>query len=62
MSKKEKKVSIGGQALMEGVMMRGKTSMAMAVRDEDGIIREETKRLPPPEKQTTSPAYPFCSR
>lgn len=50
MSKKDKKVSIGGQALMEGVMMRGKTSMAMAVRDEDGIIREETKRLPPPEK------------
>ena len=50
MSKKDKKVSIGGQALMEGVMMRGKTSMAMAVRDEDGIIREETKRLSPPEK------------
>ena len=50
MSKKDKKVSIGGQALMEGVMVRGKTSMARAVRDEDGIIREETKRLPPPEK------------
>ncbi len=47
MAKKEKvnKVSIGGQAVLEGVMMRGKTAMATAVRDEDGIIRLETKRL-----------------
>lgn len=42
---KEKKVSIGGQAVLEGVMMRGKTSMATAVRDADGIIRLETKRI-----------------
>lgn len=40
-----KKTSIGGQAVLEGVMMRGKTSMATAVRDADGIIRVETKRL-----------------
>ena len=45
MSEKEKCTLIGGQALIEGVMMRGKTSMAMAVRDEDGVIRRETKRL-----------------
>ena len=46
MKKKDsKKTSIGGQAVMEGVMMRGKTSMATAVRDADGIIRIETKRL-----------------
>lgn len=45
MGKKEKKVSIGGQAVLEGVMMRGKISMATAVRDSDGIIRVETKRL-----------------
>lgn len=52
MSKKEKtkkekaKVSsIGGQALMEGVMMRGKTAMAMAVRSPGGDILLETKRL-----------------
>ena len=42
---KNNKVSIGGQAVLEGVMMRGKTSMATAVRDGDGIIRIETKRL-----------------
>ena len=44
-SGKEKKVSIGGQAVLEGVMMRGKTAMATAVRDSDGIIRLETKRV-----------------
>ena len=37
--------SIGGQAVIEGVMMRGTSSMATAVRDSDGIIRLETKRL-----------------
>ena len=30
---------------MEGVMMRGETSMATAVRDADGLIRLETKRV-----------------
>lgn len=32
---------------MEGVMMRGRASMATAVRDADGIIRVESKRLVP---------------
>ena len=30
---------------MEGVMMRGRTAMAMAVRDDSGDIRLETVRL-----------------
>lgn len=42
-----KRTSIGGQAVLEGVMMRGNSSMATAVRDEDGIIRIETKRIKP---------------
>ncbi len=46
-SDKKRCVSIGGQAVMEGVMMRGETSMATAVRDADGIIRMETKRIKP---------------
>lgn len=52
--KKDKcnKVSIGGQAVIEGVMMRGKTSMATAVRDQDGVIRLETKRLKPKKKKS----------
>lgn len=37
--------NIGGQAVMEGVMMTGKKCMAIAVRDADGCIRLETKRL-----------------
>lgn len=54
MSKKEKavkKTSIGGQAVLEGVMMRGRTAMATAVRDAEGKIRLETKRLTPPDKK-----------
>ena len=49
--KKEKKnervkcTSIGGQAVMEGVMMRGERSMALAVRDSEGKIRLETTRF-----------------
>ena len=47
MSEKEKKkcTSIGGQAVMGGVMMMGKSSMATAVRDPDGEIQIEAKRL-----------------
>jgi len=45
------KTSIGGQAVLEGVMMRGATSMATAVRDEDGIIRLEAKRITPATKK-----------
>ena len=33
-----KKTSIGGQALIEGIMMRGPERTAMAVRDPDGEI------------------------
>jgi len=42
---KEKKSLIGGQALLEGVMMRSGSSMAMAVRDDDGTILIDSKRL-----------------
>lgn len=47
MSKKVKKncTYIGGQAVMEGVMMMGKKSMATAVRDPDGEIQIEAKRF-----------------
>ena len=38
------KTSIGGQAVLEGVMMKSPTSIATAVRDADGVIRLETKR------------------
>ncbi len=50
-SKKPNRTYIGGQAVLEGVMMRGKRSMATAVRDEDGEIRLETVRLKPQEEK-----------
>ncbi len=50
-TKKEKKTAIGGQAVIEGVMMRGKCSMATAVRDGEGNIQIECSRLTPPEKK-----------
>ncbi len=52
MSKKieKKRTSVGGQAVIEGVMMRGKSAMATAVRDEDGVIRVESKRITSKEK------------
>lgn len=40
----KKRVSIGGQAVLEGVYMRGEKAEATAVRDADGIIRLETRR------------------
>lgn len=39
--------NIGGQAVMEGVMMKGKSSMATAVRRPDGHIDLETKSIKP---------------
>ena len=39
-----RKTNIGGQALIEGVMMKGTGVVAMAVRDERGNIRMETAR------------------
>ncbi len=41
-----RKTKIGGQAVLEGVMMRGESSMALACRDEMGVIRMDTTRLP----------------
>ncbi len=50
-SLEKKSTYIGGQAVMEGVMLRGKTAYATAVRDPHGKIQLETERLKPVEKQ-----------
>ena len=50
-NKPKKKTSIGGQAVMEGVMMRGASSVATAVRDADGVIRLEAERVTPLSKK-----------
>lgn len=50
---------IGGQAVMEGVMMRGKRAMATAVRDPEGNIQVEALRITPPEKRSRFSRLPF---
>ena len=50
---------VGGQAVMEGVMMRGKRSMATAVRDPEGKIQVESERFAPVEEQPKFKRLPF---
>lgn len=59
--KKQRKKStyIGGQAVLEGVMMRGKSAMATAVRDDAGNIQVEAERITPPEKHSLFLRLPF---
>lgn len=59
--KKHKKCPtyIGGQAVLEGVMMMGKTCMATAVRDPDGEIQVEAKRLTRGKAAKTASKIPF---
>jgi uncharacterized protein YqhQ len=45
MSEEKRKLNYGGQAVMEGVMMRGSNSMAVAVRQPDGEIVIHTEPL-----------------
>jgi len=37
---------MGGQAVLEGVMMRGATTWAVAVRDPDGAIKVDVREVP----------------
>ncbi|MCL2861767.1 MAG: peptide chain release factor N(5)-glutamine methyltransferase [Firmicutes bacterium] len=43
--KTQKPISYGGQALLEGVMMRGKNGMALSIVAPDGEIMTETTRI-----------------
>jgi uncharacterized protein YqhQ len=42
----EKEIIVGGQAVMEGVMMRAPNSYAVAVRRQNGTIVSKSERLP----------------
>ena len=59
MKKKTQRTYIGGQAVLQGVMMRGKRSMATAVRDDNGVVQMEAKRITPPEKRSVWSRLPF---
>lgn len=56
---RKKSVGIGGQAVIEGVMMRGKRSMATAVRDENGNIVVESQYIKPVEEKNFLFRTPF---
>lgn len=51
MKKKTNRTYIGGQAVIQGVMMRGKSGMATVVRDDNGELQMEAKRVTPPQKR-----------
>ena len=61
--KKEKqqcsRVSIGGQAVLEGVMMRGKRSVATAVRDPKGNVQVESEYVETSPKTQKALKIPF---
>ena len=45
MRKKKQRTYIGGQAVIQGVMMRGKRGMATVVRDDNGEMQTEAERI-----------------
>ncbi len=57
--KKTNRTYIGGQAVIQGVMMRGKRGMATVVRDDAGELQLEAKRIKPPEKRKKIARLPF---
>ena len=59
MRKKTQRTHIGGQAVIQGVMMRSKCGMATAVRDDTGEMQTEAIRLTPPEQQAKWKRLPF---
>lgn len=44
---------------MEGLMLKGKTAYATAVRDPDGNVQIESKRITPPEKRSKLSRFPI---
>ena len=53
------RTSIGGQAVLEGVMMKGEHTIATAVRTEAGEITYETKRIKSPKERNIFFRLPF---
>ena len=54
-----RRTSIGGQAVLEGVMMKGEHTIATAVRTEAGEITYETKRIKSPKERNIFFRLPF---
>ena len=58
-TEKVQKTYIGGQAVMEGLMLKGRTAYATAVRDPEGNVQIESKRITPPEKRSKFSRLPI---
>lgn len=52
--------SIGGQALIEGVMMQSKTTQALAVKNDEGFVEVKTRRLKPMKTVSKIPILRGC--
>lgn len=65
--KKEKKIidnevricMVGGQALMEGIMMRGEYGFAQVIRNAEGELVTEYEKIPPVQEKHKILAFPF---
>ena len=57
--KKTNRTYVGGQAVIQGVMMRGKSGMATVVRDDKGELHMEAKRTKTSEKRKKWMRVPF---
>ena len=58
-AKHEMSMAFGGQAVIEGVMMRSKNYTVVAVRREDGAINKIVERLDPISKRYRILGWPF---
>lgn len=54
-----RRTSVGGQAVLEGVMMKSATTVATAVRTETGAITVESRRLKPLSEKSVFFRLPF---
>lgn len=57
--KKTNRTYVGGQAVIQGVMMRGKSGMATVVRDDEGKLHMEAKRIKSPQQRKKWMRIPF---
>ncbi len=55
-NKERFKTSVGGQALIEGIMMRGPKNICCAVRKPDGTIETKVEPTPHPRRVDKDPA------
>ena len=56
-NKERFKTSVGGQALMEGIMMRGPKLICCAVRKPDGTIETKTEPTPTHDRPCEEPRH-----